>query len=98
MTESTVVRAWKDPFFREGLSGEESAGLPDNPVGQVELPGELLDQVAGRQYAGPPLSTIWTSVPCLGAVSHTLSCLGCESTLWHGTCAASSIGCCKNPT
>jgi mersacidin/lichenicidin family type 2 lantibiotic len=98
MTQSTVVRAWKDPFFREGLSEEESAGLPDNPVGLVELPEELLDQVAGRQYGGPKLTTIFTSVPCVGALSTTVSCIGCENTLWHGTCYASSVGCCPSYT
>lgn len=98
MTQSTVVRAWKDPFFREGLSGEESANLPDNPVGLVELPEELLDQVAGRQFGAPNLTPMCTTLACLGTLSTTISCLGCETSIWHGTCHASSIGCCPNPT
>ena len=39
-----------------------------------------------------------TSLPCAGAVlvtiSNQISCGACDTTLWHGTCAASSIGCC----
>jgi mersacidin/lichenicidin family type 2 lantibiotic len=34
---SNIVRAWKDEFYRQSLSDEERAQLPENPVGELEL-------------------------------------------------------------
>jgi mersacidin/lichenicidin family type 2 lantibiotic len=43
--ESTmdIIRAWKDPIYRESLS----AGLPDNPAGRLELSDEQLRDASG---------------------------------------------------
>lgn len=46
---SNIVRAWKDEFYRESLSDEERAQLPENPVGELELTDAELGSVfAGR--------------------------------------------------
>lgn len=37
MTNAEVVRAWKDPDFRAGLSTTEMSLLPDNPAGKLDL-------------------------------------------------------------
>ncbi len=37
MTQDQVVRAWKDPVFRAGLSNTELQAVPANPAGMVEL-------------------------------------------------------------
>ena len=37
MSYRNIVRAWKDPEYRLGLSAAEQARLPDNPAGLVEL-------------------------------------------------------------
>lgn len=42
-----IIRAWKDPLYRESLSLEEQVALPDHPAGIVELDIEQLKQVAG---------------------------------------------------
>ena len=42
-----VIRAWKDPEFRRGLSEEEQAALPENPAGAIELTDDELETVAG---------------------------------------------------
>ncbi|HKV93932.1 MAG TPA: mersacidin/lichenicidin family type 2 lantibiotic [Candidatus Angelobacter sp.] len=37
MTNAEVIRAWKDPDFRAGLSTTEMSLLPDNPAGKLDL-------------------------------------------------------------
>jgi len=47
MSDSDVIRAWKDPEFRAGLSAEARASLPAHPSGLIELSETELDGVAG---------------------------------------------------
>jgi mersacidin/lichenicidin family type 2 lantibiotic len=42
-----IIRAWKDPGYRNNLSGDELAMLPANPAGSIELTDDLLESVAG---------------------------------------------------
>jgi mersacidin/lichenicidin family type 2 lantibiotic len=42
---SKIVRAWKDEFYRQSLSDEERAQLPENPVGELELTEAELESV-----------------------------------------------------
>jgi mersacidin/lichenicidin family type 2 lantibiotic len=54
MKKDLIVRAWKDPEFRAGLSTEERAALPECPAGRslTDLDeGSLADVVGG--YLGP---------------------------------------------
>lgn len=44
---NSIIRAWKDPIYRESLSPEEQAALPDHPAGMIELDIEQLKHVAG---------------------------------------------------
>jgi mersacidin/lichenicidin family type 2 lantibiotic len=37
MSQVNVIRAWKDEEYRNSLSAEERAALPENPAGLVEL-------------------------------------------------------------
>ncbi len=63
-----TIRAWKDREYRESLSAEEMALLPENPAGQVELTEEdLLDVVGGGGGANTicqALSVCVNSVVC----------------------------------
>ena len=47
-----VVRAWKDPEYREGLSEAERAALPANPAGLVELGNAELAGATGGAETG----------------------------------------------
>ncbi len=47
MTQDQVIRAWKDPAFRAGLSATELQALPVNPAGMVELSEGELTEVSG---------------------------------------------------
>jgi mersacidin/lichenicidin family type 2 lantibiotic len=54
MKKEMIIRAWKDPSFRAGLSPDERAALPECPAGQslTELDeGSLADVVGG--YPAP---------------------------------------------
>ncbi|HZO76125.1 MAG TPA: mersacidin/lichenicidin family type 2 lantibiotic [Ktedonobacteraceae bacterium] len=42
-----TIRAWKDSEYRETLSAEELALLPEHPAGQIELSEEDLLNVVG---------------------------------------------------
>jgi mersacidin/lichenicidin family type 2 lantibiotic len=51
MKRETIVRAWKDPEFRAGLTSEERSALPECPAGKAftELDEhELSDAVGGN--------------------------------------------------
>jgi mersacidin/lichenicidin family type 2 lantibiotic len=43
MSNNKVIRAWKDPMFRNSLSHEERASLPENPAGVIELTDAQLE-------------------------------------------------------
>jgi mersacidin/lichenicidin family type 2 lantibiotic len=47
MNKIDVIRAWKDPVYRAGLSRDEVAGLPGHPSGFLEIDEEQLKMAAG---------------------------------------------------
>ena len=47
MTTKNIIRAWKDPMFRNSLTEVERAALPANPAGAVEISDAALGKVAG---------------------------------------------------
>jgi len=47
MWRDKIIRAWKDPEYRQNLSDEERELLPDNPAGAIELTDEELDMAVG---------------------------------------------------
>ena len=59
MSTIDVIRAWKDPEYRNSLSADQRALLPDHPAGLIELDDSELDQVAGAAKPRSP----W---PCTG--------------------------------
>ncbi len=44
-----IARAWKDEAYRQSLSSEELAMLPENPVGELELTDTDLAMVYGGE-------------------------------------------------
>jgi mersacidin/lichenicidin family type 2 lantibiotic len=47
MSNNKIIRAWKDPAYRNSLSQAERAALPANPAGSVEISDADLGKVAG---------------------------------------------------
>jgi len=99
MTHQLTIRAWKDERYRQTLAPEDQAALPISPVGTIELDDTDLGDVAGGEMAQVTQTTICgTGLGCLTvvviAISKNISCGACDTTLWSGSCYASSIGCC----
>jgi mersacidin/lichenicidin family type 2 lantibiotic len=57
MERTDVIRAWKDPLYRSGLSSEEQAVLPAHPAGLIELREEDLKSV-------PSAIALTTAIDC----------------------------------
>ena len=47
MSNIDIIRAWKNPAYRDGLSSEERSLLPAHPAGLVELSDSELKQASG---------------------------------------------------
>jgi mersacidin/lichenicidin family type 2 lantibiotic len=47
MSTETIIRAWKDPKYRDTLGTEERAMIPEHPAGVVELSDAELGTVRG---------------------------------------------------
>ena len=69
MSKSNVIRAWKDPAYRNSLSMAEQAGLPANPAGGIEISDAELGKTAGGRK---PLRTEYG--PCPTQAGCTVSC------------------------
>ena len=50
-----VVRAWRDEEYRNSLSAEERAGLPENPAGLATISDDMIRSITGGcgATAGP---------------------------------------------
>ena len=48
MSNNKIIRAWKDPAYRNSLSEAERAALPANPAGSIEVSDADLGNVSGR--------------------------------------------------
>ena len=42
-----LVRAWRDEEYRNSLTAEEQAGLPENPAGMATVDDSILRSVTG---------------------------------------------------
>jgi mersacidin/lichenicidin family type 2 lantibiotic len=47
MNKIDVVRAWRDEEYRNSLTPEERASLPENPAGLATISDDVLRSVAG---------------------------------------------------
>jgi mersacidin/lichenicidin family type 2 lantibiotic len=67
MSKAEIIRAWKDPLYRQGLSNAELAALPENPAGRVELTDAELDNsemLVGTTYATCTCTTATQRITC----------------------------------
>jgi mersacidin/lichenicidin family type 2 lantibiotic len=62
MTRHQILRAWKDPEYREGLSKAERDQLPAHPAGLIELSDEDLSAASGALPKETNLCTMYTLV------------------------------------
>jgi len=47
MSQSEIIRAWKDAKFRRRLSEAERAMLPPNPAGVLDVTEEQIKEASG---------------------------------------------------
>ena len=57
-----VVKAWKDPEYRDSLTQDQRDRLPENPAGLVELSDEDMSSIAGGHPTVRP-----TTCSCCGS-------------------------------
>ncbi len=63
MSIEQIIRAWKDADYRESLSAEERAALPELPVGLVELDDADLGKVVGG-WLRPSIQNTCRTLEC----------------------------------
>ena len=61
MSHENIIQAWKDEAFRDSLSEEERALLPNHPVGSIELTDA--DLKAAAAAIGVPATHSKTGCP-----------------------------------
>ena len=75
MMNQKVIRAWKDPAYRNSLSAAERAALPANPAGSVELSDADLGKIAGGNVVRPTWYNFCTFYCTIrGCITDALSC------------------------
>jgi mersacidin/lichenicidin family type 2 lantibiotic len=83
MSNIDIVRAWKDEEYRNSLTSDQLAMLPENPAGMVELDEEALELSRGGDT-----ELVW-SIGCCGGVTHYNTCWGytvCGAICSHLVC------------
>jgi mersacidin/lichenicidin family type 2 lantibiotic len=68
-----VVRAWKDPYYRQNLNQSEKDMMAPHPSGEVDLKDTQLNPAVARARSGAQASTI-TSFPAVCCCTGDLSC------------------------
>ncbi len=70
MTNSNIVRSWKDDDYLLNLSSQERAYLPDNPAGLTELTDEEMFNVnGGTTLVSIVVATVFYSAASVGAIA-----------------------------
>ncbi|MBW4577389.1 MAG: mersacidin/lichenicidin family type 2 lantibiotic [Aphanothece sp. CMT-3BRIN-NPC111] len=72
MSHENIIRAWKDAEFRNSLSAEELASLPENPAGVIELTDAEMKSVTG---AAPPYTS---PAACQGTTNYYCTSFVCD--------------------
>ena len=65
MSKVDIIRAWRDPEYRNCLSTEERAQLPENPAGLVALEDDTLAGLSGGRpqiLTTAPTCTMYTFI------------------------------------
>lgn len=68
-----IIRAWKNEDYRNSLSEEQRAQLPENPAGLIELLDTDMESIAGGMMECQTLSFI-----CVRTLTNTCTCQNAE--------------------
>jgi mersacidin/lichenicidin family type 2 lantibiotic len=83
MSIEHIVNAWRNEEYRDRLSTEERALLPESPIGEIDLSESELQDVAGGSD---------TAFAC--GVTIAVTATLCPSMLNGGTCSVGTAACC----
>ena len=65
MKKEQILRAWKDPNYRRGLSPEELEKLPEHPAAwMTDVDDDVLTSVSGGCCPWNPPPPSFCTVPC----------------------------------
>jgi mersacidin/lichenicidin family type 2 lantibiotic len=68
MKKVDVIRAWRDAEYRNSLSPEDLAALPEHPIGLAEVDDDLLRSVSGSAR------TLFCTTPSVSCVPPGSQC------------------------
>lgn len=75
MSHEYIIRAWRDEEYRMSLSEQEQAGLPENPVGLIELTDIELELIGGGYgYDSGSDAAAFETTPCTTSLACPKSC------------------------
>ena len=78
MVNRKIIRAWKDPAYRNTLSEAERAALPPNPAGSIELSDADLGKISGGAITPFTYALYCQSFYCsFRCITYFLTC-GCK--------------------
>ena len=72
--EFDIVRAWKDARYRQNLTAEQQAMLPENPVGELNLTDADLAEVHGGYGLAGDLTLAIVGANCIVTVGKFAQC------------------------
>jgi mersacidin/lichenicidin family type 2 lantibiotic len=64
MSTEHIIRAWRDEEYRESLNAEQSAVLPESPIGAIELSDHELAEAEGGLRSITLTTTIVSGFIC----------------------------------
>lgn len=65
MKKSEIIRAWTDEEYRDSLSAEERAQVPEHPAGLLSIDDDVLSSIAGGcQWTTPATSCVPPGYHC----------------------------------
>ena len=74
MSRDDIIRAWQDEEFRDSLSEDQQAALPDNPAGLIELNDDALATIGGAGMAADGTYHWGSAACCDGGVTVVTIC------------------------
>jgi mersacidin/lichenicidin family type 2 lantibiotic len=61
MSTEHIIRAWRDEEYRESLNAEQSAILPESPVGAIDLTESELAEAQGGWWVNDVIIVLGSS-------------------------------------
>jgi len=92
MDRQTIVRAWRDPIFRQGLAIETLLDLPNHPAGDSAEDDSISCVMPGITLGGGCGTAGCTKVVCTDPCTKT-NVVQCHNTSDLSTCTKSGPTC-----